>query len=208
MRCWKDNLRGWPLQWYHQLIIQTEDLKPLLLDELNEGLSEIGQSPKDQGLLKAIVVRPQSTQRISLTECHHSPELGVEGDHWAKGCWLSLADGSPDPAVQVTIMNARVIALIAQQESRWSIAGDNLYVDLDLSDENLPCGQHLSIGSVVLEVTEKSHTGCDKFAKQFGDDARRFVHSPEGMRLRLRVINTKIVQAGAVKVGDKVQKQA
>lgn len=182
-------------------------LEATALGRASRGLSEIGQSPQDQGLLKAIVVRPQSTQRSSLTECHHSPELGVEGDHWAKGCWLSLADGSPDPAVQVTIMNARVIALIAQQESRWSIAGDNLYVGLDLSDENLPCGQHLSIGSVVLEVTEKSHTGCDKFAKQFGDDARRFVHSPEGMRLRLRGINTKIVQAGTVKVGDKVQKQ-
>ena len=121
--------------------------------------------------MEAIVIRPESTQRSSPTECHLSPELGVEIDHWAKGCWLSLPDGSPDPAVQVTIMNARVIALIAQQESRWSLAGDNLYVDLDLSDENLPCGQRLPIGSVVLEVTDKPHTGCDKFAKR---DKRRY----------------------------------
>jgi MOSC domain-containing protein YiiM len=185
--------------------MQTEELK-LPLDELNDGLSEIGQSPKDQGVLKVIVVRPEKNQRISPTECRLSPELGLEGDHWAKGCWLSLPDGSPDPVVQVTIMNARVIALIAQQESRWSLAGDNLYVDLDLGEENLPCGQRLSIGSAVLEVTDKPHRACSKFAERFGEDAVEFVNSLEGMRLRLRGVNAKVVEAGSVKVGDEVRK--
>lgn len=187
--------------------MQTEELK-LSLNELNEGLSEIGHSPEDQGRLKAIVVRPEKNQRISPTECRLSPELGLEGDHWAKGCWLSLPDGSPDPVVQVTIMNARVIALIAQQESRWSLAGDNLYVDLDLGEENLPCGQLLTIGSAVLEVTDKPHRACSKFAERFGADAVEFVNSPQGMRLRLRGVNAKIVEAGSVKVGDEVRKQA
>jgi len=187
--------------------MQTEDLK-LLLDELNEGLPEIRQSPKDNGILKAIVIRPEENQRMSPTQCHLSPELGLEDDHWAKGCWLSLPDGSPHPEVQVSIMNARAISLIAQQESRWSLAGDNLYVDLDLSRENLPCGQRLSIGSVVLEVTDRTHTGCNKFAERFGKDARTFVNSADGGRLNLRGIYARIVQAGTVKVGDQVRKQA
>ena len=186
--------------------MQTEDLK-LLLDELNEGLPEIRQSPKENGILKAIVIRTEENQRISPTQCHLSPELGLENDHWAKSSWLSLPDGSPHPEVQVTIVNARAIALIAQQESRWSLAGDNLYVDLDLSRENLPCGQRLSIGSVVLEVTDRTHSGCNKFAKRFGKDAMKFVNSPEGRRLNLRGIYAKIVQAGNVKVGDEVWKQ-
>ncbi len=104
-------------------------------------------------------------------------------------------------------MNARSIALIAQQESRWSLAGDNLYIDLDLSDESLPCGQRLAIGSVILEVTERSHTGCSKFSKRFGKDAMKFVNSPEGTKLHLRGIYAKIVQAGTVKVGDQVRKE-
>ncbi len=178
--------------------MQAEDLK-VPLDELNEGLSDIGQSPKDNGILKAIVVRPERDRRISPTECHLSPKGGLEGDHWAKG-------PGTNPDRQVTIMNARVIALIARQEKRWSLAGDNLYVDLDLSDENLPCGQHLSIGSVVLEVTDKPHTACGRFARRFGEDAVKFVNSPEGMSLRLRGINTRIVEAGTVKVRDQVRK--
>lgn len=177
-------------------------------DELNEGLPVILQSPKDHGTLKAIVVRPDENQRITPAECHLSPELGLEGDSWAKGCWLSLPDGSPHPDAQVTIMNARTIELIAQRESRWSLAGDNLYIDLDLSDENLPCGQRLSIGSALLEVVDRPHTGCSKFAQRFGQDATRFVNSPEGTRLHLRGIYAKIMEAGRVKVGDPVVKAA
>ncbi len=181
-------------------------IRHLNLDQLNEGLSEIRQSPKDDGVLKAIVFRPEENQRSSPTQCQLSPELGLAGDRWAKGCWLSLPDGSPHPEVQVTIMNVRSIALIAQQAGRWSLAGDNLYVDLDLSDENLPCGQRLSVGSVVLEVTERPHTGCSKFAQRFGKAAMKFVNSAEGIRLHLRGIYARIVQAGTVSIGDKVRK--
>jgi MOSC domain-containing protein YiiM len=178
----------------------------LNLDELNEGLPSIYQSPQDHGSLKAIVIRPEENQRISPATCHLSPEFGLEGDSWGKGSWLSLPDGSPHLDVQVTIMNARAIDLIAQQESRWSLAGDNLYVDLDLSDENLPCGQRLSIGSAIMEVVDRSHTGCSKFASRFGKDAMKFVNSGEGTRLHLRGIYAKIIQAGTVKVGDPVLK--
>lgn len=178
----------------------------LTFDELTSGLSEIRQSPADKGILKAIVVRPASNERISLSQCEISPELGVHGDNWAKGCWMSLPDGTPHPDVQVAIMNARTIALIAQDEDRWPIAGDNLYVDLNLSDDNLQAGQQLSLGSAVLEITEVAHNGCKKFVQRFGADAVKFVNSDLGKKLRLRGIYARVVQAGDIGVGDEIEK--
>ena len=178
----------------------------LTLGELNKGLPEIRQSPVDEGVLKAIVIRPATDERISLTQSEISPEFGVHGDNWATGCWMSLPDGMPHPDVQVAIMNSRTIALIAQVEERWSLAGDNLYVDLDLSHDNLQPGQQLSLGSAVLEITEIAHNGCKKFAQRFGSDAVKFVNSEIGKNLRLRGIYARIVQAGVIRVGDVIEK--
>jgi hypothetical protein len=174
--------------------------------ELEAGLDHVKQSPKNHGVLEQIVIRPQEDERTILQKCDLSPRLGVHGDNWANGCWLSLPDGSPDPRVQVTLMNTRLIALIAQSQERWALAGDNLYVDLDLSQENIKPGQQLSIGSVILEVTEIPHKGCEKFVERFGAAANRFVNSKEGQRLSLRGIFARILQAGTVEVGDAVKK--
>ena len=173
--------------------------------ELEAGLDHIKQAPKNHGVLEQIVIRPQEDERTCLQKCELSPQLGVHGDSWAKGCWLSLPDGSPDPSVQVTLMNSRSIALIAQSQERWALAGDNLYVDLDLSEDNIKPGQRLSIGSVILEITNIPHKGCDKFVERYGADANRFVNSKEGQRLNLRGIFARIVQAGTVEVGDEVE---
>jgi MOSC domain-containing protein YiiM len=81
-----------------------------------------------------------------------------------------------------------------------------LYVDLDLSAENLPPGTRLAIGSAVVEVTVQPHTGCRKFAARYGQDAMKFVNSEEGKKLHMRGINAKIVQGGVVCVGDKLTK--
>ena len=178
----------------------------LALAELEGGLSEILLSPKDRGILRAVVIRPETDARVSLAQCELSPEGGVHGDNWAKGCWMSLPDGRPHPDVQVTLMNARTIALIAQEAARWPLAGDNLFVDLDLSQDNLPSGTRLTVGSAVLEITEVPHKGCRKFAARFGVDATRFVNSREGLRLHLRGIYARIVQRGMVAVGDLVAK--
>jgi len=180
----------------------------LTLDELNQGLQHILQSPQDHGLLKLIVIRPKTDERVSLQECELSPESGVHGDNWAKGCWLSLPDGSPDPNVQVTIMNSRAIELIAQDPDRWELAGDNLFVDLDLSEDNLPVGQQLTIGSALLEITAEPHNGCKKFVERFGEDAVRFVNSADGKKHHLRGIYAKIVQSGTVHVGNEAKKIA
>jgi MOSC domain-containing protein YiiM len=178
----------------------------LSLEELEDGLGEILRSPKDQGPLKAIVIRPETDARISLQACELSPEGGVHGDNWAKGCWMSLPDGRPHPDVQVVMMNARAIALIAQDEVRWPLAGDNMFVDLDLSGENLPPGTRLSVGSALLEITAVPHKGCKKFAERFGVDATRFVNSREGLRFNLRGIYARIVERGVIAVGDTVEK--
>jgi MOSC domain-containing protein YiiM len=178
----------------------------LSLDELNGGLAEILQSPKDRGGLRAIVIRPETDARIALAHCELSPDRGLHGDNWAKGCWMSLPDGRPHPDVQVTIMNARTIALIAPDEARWPLSGDNLLVDRDLSADNLPPGTRLAVGSALLEITAVPYKGCRKFAARFGVDATRLVNSREGTRLHLRGIYARIVEAGIVTVGDPVEK--
>jgi MOSC domain-containing protein YiiM len=178
----------------------------LSLAELENGLPGILRSPSDRGVLRAIVIRPETEARASLPQCELSPEGGVHGDNWAKGCWMSLPDGRPHPDVQVTIMNARAIALIAEEEARWPLAGDNLFIDLDLSADNLPPGTRLAVGSTLLETTAVPHKGCKKFAARFGVDATRFVNSREGLRLHLRGIYARIVEPGVVAVGDPVQK--
>lgn len=178
----------------------------LTFEELNAGLDLIRQSPADRGVLRGIVVRPASDERTSLGECAISPQGGVHGDNWVRGCWMTLPDGQPHPDVQIAIMNARTIALIARTERRWQLAGDNLYVDLDLSDENLPPGQRLSIGTAVLEITAVPHNGCGKFALRFGGDAVKFVNSKIGKTLHLRGIYAKVVQSGLIRVGDPIGK--
>ena len=178
----------------------------LSLEELRQGLGKIRRSPKDQGTLRAIVIRPETDARVSLQRCQLSRDGGVHGDSWAKGCWLSLPDGRPHPDVQVTLMNARTIALIAGDEARWPLAGDNLFVDLDLSEDNLPPGTRLAVGSVVLEITAEAHKGCSKFAARYGVDATRFVNSRDGRHLHLRGIYARIVEAGVVAVGDVMAK--
>ena len=174
--------------------------------ELDAGLPEILRSPKDHGTLEAIVIRPASGERREVESAEVSLALGVHGDHWAKGCWKSLPDGSPDPDVQICLMNARCIALIAQERSNWAPAGDNLFLDLDLSPAHTPPGTRLAIGTAVLEITAEPHNGCESFIARYGRDACVFVNTGEGKRLRLRGIYARVVQDGRVSVGDVVRK--
>ncbi|HLO15009.1 MAG TPA: MOSC domain-containing protein, partial [Anaerolineales bacterium] len=115
-------------------------------------------------------------------------------------------DGSANVNAQITVTNARSIESVAQAQERWPLAGDQLYIDMDLSEDNLAPGTQLAIGSAVIEVTAQPHTGCNKFSARFGVEALKFVNSPEGKRLHLRGINTKVIQGGMVHVGDVVKK--
>ena len=131
---------------------------------------------------------------------------GLVGDRWGRRKGTRTADGLPNPDTQLNVMNSRVIALVARDTDRWCLAGDQLFVDLDLSAENLPAGTRLALGSAVIEVTAPPHTGCRKFAERFGLDAVSFVNSPLGEQLRLRGINARVVHAGVIRVGDPVKK--
>jgi hypothetical protein len=175
-------------------------VKNLTMAELEAGLGNIRQSPKDRGEVRMIVRRPRPDERECLTEARLDPLEGLIGDNWKKKGSLSTFDGSSHPDMQLTIMNARVIALIAQCKERWPLAGDQLYIDLDLSAENLPAGTRLAIGSAVVEVTAVPHTGCRKFMARFGRDAMKFVNWSKD--LHLRGINAKVIRAGIIREGD------
>ncbi len=153
-----------------------------------------------------IVRRPEVDSRETIQEAELSLLDGLVGDNWKMRGSRKMPDGSANLGAQITIMNARSIALVAQTEDRWPLAGDQLYVDLDLSDDNLPPGTRLAIGSAVLEVSPVPHTGCNKFSARFGVDAMKFVNTPEGKQLHLRGINTRVIQAGIVHVGDVIRK--
>ena len=172
------------------------------LEELNAGLAHIERSPNNHGVLRLIVRRPRAGAREVLDEARLDPAVGLVGDTWHMRRGWRRTRPSPDPDAQITIMNARAIALVAQSEDRWPLAGDQLYLDLNLSEENLPAGTRLAIGSAVVEVTSEPHTGCRKFAARFGADATRFVNSKEGRRLHLRGINARVVQPGTIRVGE------
>jgi MOSC domain-containing protein YiiM len=133
---------------------------------------------------------------------------GLLGDTWKARSSTRTPDRSPHPDMQINVMNSRAIALIAQQKDRWALAGDQLYVDLDLSPANLPAGTRLRIGSAEIEVTEEPHTGCAKFVSRFGLDAMKFVNSPTGRQLSLRGVNARVVTPGRIRVGDVVTRKA
>jgi len=181
-------------------------MKHLTMAELEAGLDEIRKSPRDGGVLELIVRRPQIEEREVLFEGELDLVNGLIGDCWSTRGSTSTADGSANPEMQINIINSRVIALVAQDKDRWPLAGDQLYLDLDLSAENLPAGTRLTIGSAMLEVTAPPHTGCHKFVSRFGLDAMKFVNSALGRELNLRGINAKVVSPGIIQVGELARK--
>lgn len=180
--------------------------EPRSLESLNTTLDHIRQSPKDPGVLALIVRRPQVDAREVLAEAELNLVEGLAGDSWRLRSSSRTADGSPHPDMQLNLMNARAIEAIAGPVKRWQLAGDQLFVDFDLSQVNVPAGTRLTIGDAVIEVTDQPHTGCGKFSARFGLDALKWVNSPEGRALGLRGINAKVIAPGRIRQGDTVRR--
>ena len=166
----------------------------------------IREAPSDDGELRLIVRRPRQDKRETLDEGVLDTEVGLVGDDWAVRGDPRSEDGSANILAQLTIMNSRVLEVVAGPVERWPLAGDQLYVDFDLGEDNLPAGTRLAVGESLVEVTAKPHTGCSKFVQRFGLAAQRWVNSETGTRLRLRGVNTRVVKPGTIRVGDRVRK--
>lgn len=179
-------------------------MQHLSYEDLETRLGHIRDSPPDRGVVVLVVRRPSAGLRELPAEAMLDPVTGLAGDNWLVRGSKSTPDGSADPQCQVTVMNARVAELVAGGADRMPLAGDQLYVDFDISVANLPAGSLLAVGEAVLEVSEVPHTGCAKFVERFGAEAMRFVNSRVGRQLRLRGMNTRVLQPGIVRPGDLV----
>jgi hypothetical protein len=169
------------------------------LEELRFGLDRVRDAPSDAGTLELIVGRPAVDERLILASAELDVDRGLVADRWSSG-------SRPNPKSQLTVANIRATELVAGDRSRCPLAGDQLYVDFDISGENIPPGTRLAIGSAVIEVSDQPHLGCEKFSGRFGQVAREFANSPEGTAVNFRGINTRVVQSGTVHVGDSVRK--
>lgn len=168
-------------------------------DHLEQALEYVRTAPKEQGTLAMIVSRPAVGEREVLLDGELDTTAGLVGDSWG-------VREKVDPDAQLNVMSARAIEVVSPDVTRRPLAGDQLYLDIDLSDENLPPGSRLRIRSAVIEITPKPHTGCAKFAARFGPEATRFVNTGEGKRLHLRGVCAKVIEGGLITVGDTVTK--
>ena len=172
-----------------------------------EGFDEdLRAAPTQVGTVRLIVRRPAVDEREVVSEARLDVDEGLIGDTWRVRGSSSTADGSANPEAQITVMSVRAAAAIAGDIERWPLAGDQLYVDFDISEENLPAGTRIQVGEAEIEVSAKPHTGCAKFSARFGTDALRLVGSPTGRSLRLRGLNARVTNNGVVRVGDLVRR--
>jgi MOSC domain-containing protein len=178
--------------------------------ELDRHLEDVRASPRDIGTVELIVRRPAHGEREVIDEAELDLARGLVGDNWvARGSKRSLPGlqpGSANPEQQLTLMSVRAIAAIDADRERWPLAGDQLFVDFDLSVSNLPAGARVALGEAVLEISATPHTGCDKFTARFGSDATKWVNTGAGRELRLRGVNAKIIRAGIVRRGDSLRR--
>ncbi len=172
--------------------------------EIESRIAQVLGSPKDPGRLEMIVRRPSIDAREVVSEGMLDLETGLVGDNWLTRGSSRTDNGLGHPEMQLNVMNYRFAELIAGGRERVPLAGDQLYVDLDLSRENLPIGSQLSIGTAVIELTAIPHLGCKKFVERFGIDAMKFANSDFGRKHNLRGVNAKVIELGKVACGDDV----
>lgn len=172
-------------------------------EDLETFLDEILAAPKDAGPIEMIARRPGENAREVIQSAELTKEDGLIGDSW-----IDRVDENGDPYLpaQLTLMNSRVADAVAVTRDRWPLAGDQIYVDMDISQRNLPPGARIKVGDAVVEISDVPHTGCNKFAGRFGKEALRFANVGVGRENRFRGVNAFVVEPGSVQVGDKITK--
>ncbi|MBK0400865.1 hypothetical protein H0I76_16820 [Limibaculum sp. M0105] len=176
------------------------------LAELTARLPDILSAPRQNGTLEMIVMRPDRGERILPHDIRVNAVDGVPGDHWSEGTGHAAAEGVGDPEAQICIMMASCISAIAGDKANWPPAGDNFFIDMDLTPTNMPPGTRFAIGSAEFVVTELPHNGCQDFIDRYGRDACVFLMTGEGKKNRLRGIYARVIRDGTVSVGDTVSK--
>lgn len=176
------------------------------LAELEAAVPALTASPRDRGTLEMIVVRPGPDRRETPPVAACTVDGGVQGDDWIERGSRHTDDGRANPDQQVAMMNARFLDLVAGSRDRWPLAGDQLVVDLDLSEDHLQAGDRLRIGEVEVVVTPHAHNGCAKFRDRFGVDALRLANGTTGRHLHLRGIYVRVVVPGTLHVGDTIER--
>ncbi len=174
--------------------------------DFSAALAEIQAAPRDVGVIQYVVRRPAVDERESVDEATLSTSDGLVGDGWHARGSRATEDGSADPEAQLTMISTRVLRAIEPDEVRWPLAGDQLYVDLDLRPESLPAGSRLAIGDAVIEMSATPHTGCAKFSARFGSDALRWINSPVGRAHRMRGVNARVLRGGTIRSGDAIRR--
>ena len=174
--------------------------------EIESAIQSVLDSPKDNGRVEMIVRRPKVNKREVVDQGILDIENGLIGDNWLPRGSSLTKNGLGHPEMQLNLMNYRFAELIAGDRHRVPLAGDQIFVDLDLSGENLPVGTRLSVGDAVIEVTAVPHLGCKKFVERFGLDAMEFANSAFGRRHNLRGINAKVLKSGGLAIGDSIRK--
>lgn len=175
--------------------------------ELESELAHLRAAPAEVGTLTLLVRRPERFAREVLAEGVLDLEAGLVGDNWLERATRAAIESGRHLDAQLNVMGSRMIGLLADSDPDRAAAGDQLFLDLDLSEANLPVGARLAIGdSAVIEVTSKPHRGCAKFVTRYGADAAEFVNSELGRELRLRGLNARVVAGGVVRPGDQVRR--
>jgi MOSC domain-containing protein YiiM len=169
----------------------------LPFETLQQQFDDLPAPPQDRGTVVLVVSRPDTGIRELPERCSLTLTGGVHGDRWSR-----KSGAKPDN--QITIIRSDVARLVANGQAP-ELCGDNLHVDLDLSDQNLPAGTRVRIGTALCEVTPLPHTGCSKFSARFGPDARAFTNAPENAHLRLRGLHVRVIEEGTVSPGDAIE---
>jgi hypothetical protein len=186
--------------------VTTSPANPATAEELAAALPGILAAPRDSGVARLLCSRPRPNARSFPQTLRFSSATGVAGDFEHRRPWLKLADGSPDPRNQVSIMNWQVLELVWRDRDTVPHPGDNIAVDMNLTEANLPVGTLLQAGTAILRVSDEPNDGCVKWKVRCGRAAYDWVTHPDHLPLRLRGLYCAVAQDGEMRLGDALRR--